>query len=268
MPERPGTLPGHGDPLPALWCANFPSGESAALARFVTPVEGALLARAPGLLKAGSKLAPLLQYGDELSISLVRGRGNTPTLTGVTCMHSHPGWRAGLHPLSLLWFMLESAVLTSGAPGSNEATFRLLVNILRSEPSQADLPGALCVYCLKLLALHGLLPDLLNCAETGTPFASSEPVFLLPHGEGLIGREASQSRPSRGASGLRRIEAPQRQLWLALLHGPLLRYGERGATAADAALLLQLAAGQIGSIANQALGSAKNLAQAWQLPPA
>ena len=248
-----------GEGLPALWCATTPCGESAALAQFLTSEQGSVWARAPGLLKQGSKLAPFLQYGDELLIRLVGGKSGMPVLAGVSVARSHPEWRASLPHLSLLWFMLESSALASGTPRANEASYQLLVNLIRSAPDAAALPAALCAFCLKMLAIHGLLPDLIYCAESGQPFAADEPAFLLPSGEGLIGRDAYNEKYARSSANLIRLDAPRRQRWLTLLHGALLRYGERGCDSTDALTLLELCARLVGETAGKELGSAMHL---------
>lgn len=252
--------------IPAFWCACLPSGETSAYVRLFTSSDGAIAAKAPGLQKPGSKLAPWLQYGDELLINLAPGRGRAPILTGVALSRSHAYWREDLKRLSLLWFMLECAWVTSAAPRANSDTFQLIANLLRSNPQASALPAALCVFCLKLLAMHGLLPDLLSCAESGAAFKPGEPVFLLPTGEGLISRDSYNERYARSSANLRRIEAGRRERWSLLLHGALLRYPERGCDLVDAVLLLDLASLQLGSLANQEVASAKQLRQAWQLP--
>jgi recombinational DNA repair protein (RecF pathway) len=215
--------------------------------------------KAAGLMKPGSKLAPFLQYGDELQIRLAPGRAGMPILTGVVAARPHPEWRASLKHLALLWFMLESAVLASGTPKANEASFQLVVNLIRSAPDETGIFGALCVYCLKMLAIHGLLPDLMYCAESGLPFAPDEPAFLLPSGEGLIGREAYNTKYARGSANLIRLDAPRRQRWLTLLHGALLRYAERGCDLTDALTLLDLCAKLVGETAGKEPGSATHL---------
>jgi len=250
----------------ALWASTQALSESAALVRFYCPDEGALSVRAPGLLKPASKLAPLLQPADELRISTVRGRGGLPTLTGTTLERGHPHWRESLPRLALVWFMLECGLLSSSSPPVNSATYQLTVNLLRSEPPDSQLIAALSVYCIKLLALHGLLPDLKVCQLDGHYLSDDEPAFLLPSGEGLCGRAAYNSQFARSAAGLLRLDPARRQRWLSLQHGALLLYGSRGADSADAAALLHMASQRLADAAEQRVASAQFLAQQWKLP--
>jgi recombinational DNA repair protein (RecF pathway) len=250
----------------ALWASTQALSESAALVRFFCPDEGALSVRAPGLLKPASKLAPLLQPADELRISTVRGRGGLPTLTGATLERGHPHWRESLQRLALVWFMLECGLLSSSSPPVNSATFQLTVNLLRSEPSDAQLAGALSVYCIKLLALHGLLPDLKVCQLDGHYLGDDEPAFVLPSGEGLCGCAAYNAQYARSAAGLLRLDPLRRQRWLSLQHGALLLYVRRGADAVDAAALLHIAAQRLADVAEQRVASAEFLSRQWKLP--
>jgi len=249
----------------ALLASSQPQGEADALVTFFTPDAGAQHTRARGLRRPHSKLAHLLKPADELMITLTAGRLRTPLLTGVTVVHPHLRWQQELSLLALYWFMLEAACLGSGSPQLNAALFTLIVNLLRSDPPAAALSGAAAVFALKLLALHGLLPDLAHCAEDGHAFSTDEPLHLLPSGEGLIGRAAYNAHYARHGGGLYRLEPAQARRWRTLLAGPLLDYLAAGATRHDAALLTHLVALRLGEMSGKQLASAAFLRQQWQL---
>jgi len=257
------------DPVqePALLAALRPSGEADMLADLFTPREGALTLLAKGLAKANSHLAAKLKPGDELRIGVTRRRLGWPLLTGAEPEQAHPVWQAGLDHLALYWFLLECARLSSGEPEQNADVFRLLVNLLRSEPDAAALPGCAGVFALKLLGLHGLLPPLGHCALDGHAFAPDEPVYLPASGEGLIGQAAYvEWRQDAAATGLLRISPEHRRRWQALLHGPLLDYPQAGADRADAAVLLRLCASALADLAHQPVRSLEFLGRQWGLP--
>ncbi|MCC7476838.1 recombination protein O N-terminal domain-containing protein [bacterium] len=260
--------------LPALWVASFPINESDALLRFFAAQEGSLSIKARGILKASSKLAPFLQSGDELLIRSAAARsaqaagaahGALRVLTGLSVAHGHPVWRSGLDHSALWWWMLDCCCAASAAPLQNSEMFQLLVNLLRSEPAAAALPACACVFSLKLLAIHGLLPDFSSCAVDGHRLAPDEPAFLLPSGEGLIGRDVFNARYARSAAELPRIDAPRRLRWQRLLHGALLDYPAARVDAVDAALLIRLATQHIGDLSQQRLETAEFLARQWKL---
>jgi recombinational DNA repair protein (RecF pathway) len=260
----------------ALLAALRPAGEADMLADLFTPREGALTLLAKGLAKPGSHMAARLKPADELRIAQTRRRAGWPLLTGAEPEQLHPAWQADLGHLALYWFMLECARLGSGEPEQNAAVFRLLVNLLRSEPAAADLPGCACVFALKLLGLHGLLPPLGHCQLDGHAFAPDEPVFLLASGEGLLGYAAYQAHYARASGlgapglgplgGLLPISPVRRRRWQELLHGALLDYPQPGADRADAAALLRLGATALADLAHQPVRSLEFLWQQWRLP--
>jgi DNA repair protein RecO len=250
---------------PALLASVQSQGEADALVTFFTPDAGVQHTRARGLRRPHSKLAHLLKPADELNIILTAGRMRTPLLTGVTVVRQHAPWQQDLYLLALYWFMLEAACLGSGSPPLNTALFTLIVNLLRSDPPSTALGGAAAVFALKLLALHGLLPDLAHCAEDGHAFSTDEPLHLLPNGEGLIGRAAYNAHYARHGGGLYRLEPAQARRWRVLLNGTLLDYLAAGATRHDAALLSHLVALRLGEMSGRQLASVAFLRQQWQL---
>lgn len=262
---------------PALWVASFPLSESDALLRFFSPREGALLLKARGILKVSSKLAPLLKSGDELLLRSATARAALLTsqasgahapgavLTGLSISHPHPLWRANLDHSALLWWMLDCCYCSSAGPHQNAELYQLLVNLLRSEPAALSLPGCASIFALKLLVILGLLPDLQHCSGGGHVLAADEPAFLLPSGEGLIGREEYNAKYARSAAELPRLDPERRLRWLSLLHGQLLDYPLASADKQDAALLIRLATQHIADLAQQRLETAEFLLRQWKL---
>jgi recombinational DNA repair protein (RecF pathway) len=256
---------------PALLAGIHAAGEADAAVELFTPTAGALTVRARGLSKPGSKLAAHLLPADELRVTLARGRGAQPMLTGASAEERHPLWRTGLAHLALYWLMAGSARLGSGTPEQNADVFRLIVNLLRSDPDAAALPGCASVFALKLLHVHGLLPDLHCCHRDGHAFTAEEPVFLLARGEGLIGREAYNQHYARAAGqdvprGMLRVSPSRRARWERLLRAPLLDYPAASADLADAAVLLTLCANALRDLAHAALPALDFLATQWKLP--
>ncbi len=260
----------------ALLAALRPAGEADMLADLFTPREGALTLLAKGLAKANSHLAAKLKPGDELRIAHTRRRAGWPLLTACELVQEHSQWQTDLSYTALYWFMLECARTSSGESEQNADVFRLLVNLLRSTPTATDLASCGCVFALKLLGLHGLLPPLGHCSRDGHEFAPDEPVFLLTSGEGIVGLAAYQSiyadamglgAPGLGTiGGLLRIGPLRRQRWQVLLHGPLLDYPQAGVDLADAAALLRLCAIALADLAHQPIRSLEFLSQQWALP--
>jgi recombinational DNA repair protein (RecF pathway) len=251
--------------LPVLLYSIDLEGEGAGLVRFCAEGHGALAVRGRGLGKPASKLAPLLKPADELVIDLARGRGRTPVLTGVRLGRSHARWRASLPHQALQWFMVECAYTASGEQAENERVFRLIVNLLRREPPADELAGSACAFCLKFLAIHGLLPDLLNCAVSGNALSSGEPAFLLPTGEGFVSLETYNSRYARSGRGLVRLESPRLPRWRRQLSGALLDYPDQGFDETDAALLIGLGQRVLSDTSARHLASATFLARQWGL---
>ncbi len=254
-----------GNTLPALWASTTPRNETDALVRFYT-ADGAIMVTAKGLLKPASKLAPLLKPGDELSLELARGRGSPPVLVGVHRMRPHPTWQTSLHHTALCWFMTECAAVSSGDSEQNTAMFQLVVNLLRSEPAAQLLPSALAVFCLRLLSLHGLMLDLGRCAISGERLQATEPVHLLPTGDGLIGRQAYNEHYARTGGGMPRFDPERLQRWRALAKRPLLEYTDSAMDRTDCVLLLHLVEQQLARPAGEFLGSSSFLRKQWQLP--
>ncbi|MCH7472630.1 recombination protein O N-terminal domain-containing protein [bacterium] len=251
---------------PALWIKSVPQGEADALLTFFCLPQGAVLAKARSLRKAKSRLAGLLMPGDELNITLARGRGSIPVLTGVSTHRSHPAWRADIALSALMWLFLECAYIGSGEPELNQEVFQLVVNLLRNPPADDQRHGAAAVFGLKLLALHGLLPDFAHCAIDGHAIAEGEPVHLLPNGEGVIGREAYNRQYARTAGALIRLSPERLKRWRLLRRCSLLDYVEAEADAVDAALIVHHTARRLGETAGQQLASAIFLASQWKLP--
>jgi len=251
--------------LPVLLYSIEIEAEGAGLVRFYAEGHGALAVRGRGLGKPASKLAPLLQPADELVIDLARGRGRTPVLTGVRLARSHAAWRAGLPHQALQWFLVECAYTASGEQAENERVFQLIVNLLRREPPAGELAGSACAFCLKFLAVHGLLPDLRNCAVSEDPLPPGEPAFLLPTGEGFVSLKTYNDSYARSGRGLVRLEPPRLPRWRRQLTGALLDYPGQGFDEADAALLIGLTQLVLGDVAARPLASATFLARQWGL---
>jgi recombinational DNA repair protein (RecF pathway) len=250
---------------PALWVSSKQVGESDALVRFFTPHEGALTTKARGLLKPGSKLAPVLKPADELSIAVagVRGIG---TLAGALCTREHAFWRADLSRLALVWFMTEALYVGSGTPQLNASSFQLTANLLRTVPAVEAIYGAGAVFATRMLMLHGLMADLELCIVDHNPLPAGAPCFLLPSGEGLVGLAAYNRQYARGRAGLIRMSPDRLARWRNLQHCPLLEYPAARADRIDAALLCTLLARHLSHLANQPLETMRFLKKQWRLP--
>lgn len=257
----------YGAPVPALWISTAPLGEADAMLRLFAHPFGELSVLARGLRRSASKLAHLFQSADELQLTLARGRGRLAVLAGASVQHRHEPWRDDLGLLALYWFFAECACLGTAAPPQNGQVYTMLVNLLRTTPQDtAARCGALGAWCVKLLALHGLLPSLGHCCIDGHALAPDEPAHLLPSGEGVIGREAYNARYARSAAGLLRLEASRLARWRRLHGGPLLDYAAAGADEVDAAVLLHLCARAIADLAARPVHSADFLRAQWRLP--
>lgn len=253
--------------LPALLVSIETGADGSGLVRFFAERHGALVARARGLSKPQSKLAPLLKPADELEIDLVRGRLRTPILTAVRLARDHGLWRRDLHHQALQWFMAECAYIGSAALQDNERVFQLVVNLLRFQPPAEELTSAGCAFCLKFLSLNGLLPDLRNCAVSGAELATGEPAFLLPTGEGLIALATFNDKYARTARGFVRLEPARLPRWRKYLAGGMLEFPRAGFDELDAAVLIGLTRLAIGNIAVQRVASAEFLLRQWGLKP-
>ena len=251
---------------PAVLVSIYPAGEADSIVRLFGPGTGGFTARARGLSKPASKLAPGLKPAAELGIGTVSGRGGYPLLTGVSVKRDHPVWRAGMALLALYWFFAECAAVGSGESEANASVYRLLVNLLRTTPSGGERYGAAAVFCLKLLGLHGLLPDLAQCNLDGHRLAADEPAFLLPGGEGLVGRDEYNRLYARTGGGLLRLSPARRNRWLNLLTQPLLEYAAAGSDRNDAAVLISFTARTIADMTAAPVHSADFLAGQWKLP--
>src|SRR5690606_18304066 len=119
--------------------------------------------------------------------SYVPGRAGSPILTGVSTLREHALWRSDLSLLALYWFFAECAWLGSAESAGNEQVYRLIVNLLRSDPAADSRHSMLSVFALRLLALHGLMPQLSVCAVSGLPLAPGEVAHLLPGGHEVVG---------------------------------------------------------------------------------
>jgi DNA repair protein RecO len=247
----------------ALFVGASAVGEGAGLLRFFALPEGALTLRAPGIAKQQSKLAPLIKPADELLLQTTRGRG-APLLTGVEVEREHPRWRSELDLLALYWFMAECAYIGAADEADNELSYRLIVNLLRSDPQPAEYPATLAVFCLKLLAIHGILPDLRHCALSGERLGELETAHVMPGGQGLVGLAEYNRRYAR-SEGLLRLDPERRSRWLRLIAAPLLDYAAQGVDKTDAAMLLQMTVLAFSDIAAREIGAARFLRDQWRL---
>jgi len=235
------------------------------LVRFFTAHEGALLAKARGLLKHGSKMAPALKPGDELSISLAGVRG-TKTLAGVGKLRDHSFWRADLNRLALVWFMTECAYVGSGPPQLNEHAYQLTANLLRTEPAGEQTYSAAAVFAIRLLTLHGLMADLDHSHVDHSQLMPSEPAFMPPSGEGLIDLASYNRQYARGRAGLLRLSAERLARWRFLQRSPLLEYTRGQSDVVDVAILCRLLTLHLSNLGNHPIETMKFLQQQWQLP--
>lgn len=249
----------------ALLISTTPLGESDSLVRLFCEQEGELTLRARGLQKARSKLAHRLKPADELEPTIARGRGR-PVLAGIATHHAHEAWRHSLDRLAFYWFMIECAAIGSGDTALNADAYRLIVNLLRSDPKPQQHCALATAFCLKLLALHGLLPDLQHCAIDGHRLAADEPVHLLPSGEGVIGLAAYNQRYARTGGGLPRFADAGYRHWLELAGAPLLQYGAVPVEQHAAALAVLVATRVMGDYAGRGVRSAEFLVKQWKLP--
>lgn len=255
----------HTSGIPTVLVSIVPTGEKDALVNFFSP-DGALSLRARGLRKAQSKLAPRLQPADELRILTARGRGVYDILTGVDVLRQHKCWRDDLGLLALYWFFAECAFTASGEEQLNRSVFQLLVNLLRNVSGTADRLRAAAVFCLKLLVLHGLMPDIQHCMVDGHVLEGDEPAFLPLSGEGVIGRDAYNKHYARTGGGLLRMTAERLAGWRALATGQLLDYPNVSVDETDVALLVQLTERMLGDATTKPVRSADFLLSQWRLP--
>ena len=252
-------------PVTALLAGLFPYRDVDTLVRCITPNQGSVTFLARGLRKANSKLASALQPADELELSSHAGKGGMQLLVGVHATKQHAVWRKSLDLTALYWFMAECAWLASGDEESNKLTYQLTVNLLRNPPETESRHSALCVFVLKLLGLHGLLPDLAVCLRDGHELAKGETLHLSSSSEGLVGLEAYNKYYAPSGATLLRLEAARVPRWRKLAGSPLLEYATAESDEFDAAVLLQIAARLLGDTAGHAVKSAEFLRQQWKL---
>ena len=250
----------------ALWVSTSAVGEADALIRFFADPDGALTTRARGLQKATSKLAHVLLPADELSVRFASGRGQTPSLTGVSTRKNRPYWRKDLRLLALYWFMVECAFLGSGTEKLNRAVFDLITSILDTHPGQVQQWACATAYSFQLLKLHGLLCDFDHCVRNNQSLDPTIPVFMLPSGEGFISREAYNKYYARTGGGLLRLAPEVLVRWRNLLHQPISLAVQISAESVDAAVAIHLTAQQISQSAGCSVNSATFLVRQWALP--
>lgn len=267
MPDsQSGELRKRNQVLQAIWVSTQFVGENDALVRFFSLERGAFRAKAKGLKKTTSKLAPHLQSADELLVSLAWGHSANPVLTGIKLHKDHSHWRANLETTALAWLMGECGVVASIQQEEDAKVYQLVANLLRSDPSPEQLPSCAVVFLLKFLQLHGWLGSLGHCSISGEPLAEGEPVHLLLNGEGVIGREGYNHHFSGRSAGVVRLSTNRLARWRALLAGPLTGYKALTSDLADVTLALHIAAGMLENATNHRVGSAKFLEQQWKLP--
>jgi recombinational DNA repair protein (RecF pathway) len=230
--------------------------------RLYSPEHGAVQLLARGLRKPGSKLAGQLKPGAELVFSSSPVRAGAPILTALSCRREHRRWQTELRLLALYWFMLECAWLASADDPGNADAYRLIVNLLRSEPQAEKFHSLASIFCLRFLGIHGLLPDLYHDEDSDEPLHGD--CYCRPSFEGLLDaqRIASLSQP---LSGLLHISVERLDRWRRLQGRPLLEYPEANCDAQDAAMLVSFARSQLASVAGSALRSAEFLLQQWKL---
>ncbi|MEZ5338635.1 MAG: recombination protein O N-terminal domain-containing protein [bacterium] len=246
----------------ALLVGSLPRGEADSLVRLFTPGHGALNLLARGLRRPGSKLAGQLKPADELQISAAAGRGGGMLiLTGASSRREHRNWQQDLQLLSLYWFMLECSWLASADEGSNADGYRLVVNLLRSEPAAEARCALACVFCIRFLGLHGMLPDLFHDEESGEPLEGD--VFCRPSFEGLL--DAGVLQRGMPEYGLIRISRERLRSWRRLQSRPLLDYPEEPCGPEDVRLLLEFTRRHVASLAGSSLRSADFMAGQWKL---
>ena len=247
---------------PALLVGTQPRAEADSLVRLYTPGFGALTLVARSLRKPGSKLAGQLKPADELLVSAAAGRAGGRILTSVSSQRDHRIWQQDLNLLALYWFMLECSWLASADDASNADGFRLLVNLLRSvdEPGQRNSLAA--VFCIRVLALHGMLPDLHHDEDSDEPLAGD--ALCRASFNGLVdsARAASAGIPPYG---LLRISQARLQRWRRWMSRPLLEYPGQEADIVDVSLLVGFTRNHVAESAGTAVRSAEFLQRQWKL---
>ena len=246
----------------ALLVGTQPRGEGDSFVRLLTPDLGAINLLARGLRKAGSKLAGQLKPADELVFSASPARAGAPILTAVSCRREHRNWQSDLRLLALYWFMVECAWLASADGGSNADGYRLIVNLLRSDPQPDSMYSLASVYCVRLLAIHGMLPDLHHDEQTGETLSGD--CYCRPGFEGMLDARTLEDG-SGSRTGLLRISQERLRRWRQLHAKPLLEYAELACDRDDAALLVIFTRQHVSGLSGTALRSGEFLLQQWKL---
>ena len=158
--------------------------------------------------------------------------------------------------------MLECAWLASSDEGSNADAYRLLVNLLRSEPRKESWHSLAAVYCLRFLALHGMLPDLLHDEDAEERLEGD--CYCLPSFEGLVDARRIEAS-SIPLHGMLRIEHDRLNRWRRLQSRPLLEYAAENCDVRDSSLLVAFTRGHVAGMAGSAVKSADFLSGQWKL---
>lgn len=158
-------------------------GEADRLLVLLTPDRGLVRATARGARKPGSKIGGHLDLLCHVNVSIAGGRG-LETVSQAETVASFRALRNDLGRLSRGLYLAELAERFAVEEAPAHEPFRLLVDSLKTLetlPAQAaDL--LLRWYELRLLSLHGFVPELQRCVDCGAGLEPEAHVFSAARG--------------------------------------------------------------------------------------
>jgi DNA repair protein RecO (recombination protein O) len=158
-------------------------GEADRLLVLLTPDRGLLRVTARGARKPGSKIGGHLDLLCRSNVSISSGRG-LETVSQAETIEAFRGLRTDLGRLSRGLYLAELGERFAVEEAPSHAPFRLLVDSLRTletlPPESADL--LVRWHELRLLALHGFVPEVQRCADCASPLEPEDHVFSAARG--------------------------------------------------------------------------------------
>lgn len=155
---------------------------------------GKVRAVAKGARKPGSRFGARLEPGSHAQVQLYAGRGELDTVTQVELVTAAKATRTDLSRLSHVAALLEVTDQVAQDREPAPRLFSMLVGAL-GVVEERDPPMLTAAFCLKVLALEGVAPELDACVGCGEPADEGDRVLLALEAGGVRCRSCGGGRP-------------------------------------------------------------------------
>ncbi len=208
--------------------------ESSRVVTLLTRDRGRITVFAKGCHRPGSQFAGRIDLFDHVEAMVhvrpapsIQATGSTDDLdppgarllNRIRLLHEPRGLRRFRRYCAASWLaeMADPGFFTDRPDADLYDLVRGGLRLLERAP-EPTLPRVCLGLELRLLAHHGVLPDLERCSEGGEPLAGSTTIYAMPRGPGAAGVSGGISCPKHRPAGARAISSEARELLHRLAH--------------------------------------------------